>query len=327
MSPGGLSNLLCGVDIEKNENVLVGIENFDDAGVYKISDELALVTTVDFFTPIVDDPYTFGQIAAANALSDVYAMGGKPITALNLLSFPEGVLDKKVAKEIIRGGLERIHAAGAVLMGGHTVKDPELKYGLCVTGTVHPDQVMTNSGAKPGDVLVLTKPLGTGIISTALKRGAADEAALGESTAFMIRLNASAGEAAVKVGVRGCTDVTGFSFLGHLYEVLMASKLGARIQVKEVPLLYKAKEYAEKGFKPGGLNANKEFYSPNVEIKTGESKDLIDILYDPQTSGGLLICIPPAKLEKFMSILESKGENAWVVGEIVSDKPGRITLL
>jgi selenide,water dikinase len=315
------------MDLAVDENVVVGIENLDDAGVYRITDDKALVQTVDFFTPLVDDPYTFGRIAASNSMSDVYAMGGRPLTALNILCFPKGIFDGDVAREIIKGGLERIHASGAFLMGGHTVDDLELKYGLAVTGVVHPEKVITNSGGTPEDVLVLTKPLGTGVISTALKGGLASESAVAEMIASMVELNDVAGAAALDLGVRGGTDVTGFGFLGHLLEILRASHVGARIRVRDVPVFPDAVQYAAMGLRPCGLMSNRSYYEPSVDASSGIPAELTDLLYDPQTSGGLLLCVPPDRIREFLDAAEAGGIMAVVVGEITEEHPGRVELI
>lgn len=267
-------------------DVLVGFDTCDDAGVYRLSPECALVQTVDFFTPIVDDPYTFGRIAAANALSDVYAMGGRPLTALSILCYPaKGDLED--LEQILRGGADTMIEAGCVVIGGHSVNDEEMKFGYAVTGLVHPERVWTNAGARPGDVLVLTKPIGTGVISTALKRGIADPAHVESAIASMCRLNRQEGEA------HGCTDITGFGLLGHAREMALASGVTLEIDASRVPLLPGALEYARQGAIPGGLKNNREFVSCAVEFRRELPPELEALLYDPQTSGGLLVSLPP----------------------------------
>jgi len=269
--------------------VLVGFDTADDAGVYKLTPECALVQTVDFFTPIVDDPYTFGAIAAANALSDVYAMGGKALSALSILAWPaKGDLDDLA--QVLKGGAEKIHEAGCVLIGGHSVADDEIKFGYAVTGTIHPDKIKTNAAARPGDVLVLTKSIGTGVISTALKRGIARESDVEASIQSMLTLNRRACEAMLAFDVHGCTDITGFGLIGHVREMALASRVTIEIEAGAVRFLPGAVDYARQGAIPAGLKNNREFASSCVEGQW----ELNDLLYDPQTSGGLLISLPEA---------------------------------
>ena len=263
----------------------MGFDTCDDAGVFRLSPDLALVQTVDFFTPIVDDPYTFGAIAAANSLSDIFAMGGKPVSALSVLCYP-GKGDIDVLREILRGGAEKMQEAGCVILGGHSVSDDEIKFGYAVTGTIHPDRIWTNAGAKSGDVLVLTKPLGTGVISTALKRGIASEDHVAASIASMLTLNTSPPSA------HGCTDITGFGLLGHGREMAVASGVTLEIDVASVPFLPGALDYARAGAVPGGTKNNREFVSSCVEIGRALAPEIEALLYDPQTSGGLLISGP-----------------------------------
>jgi len=283
-----------------NKNVLVGFDTADDAGVYKLSLECALVQTVDFFTPIVDDPYTFGAIAAANSISDVYAMGGRPISALSILAWPAaGDLDELGA--ILKGGAEKLHEGGCYVLGGHSVADAEIKFGYAVTGTIHPDRIKTNAGARAGDALVLTKRLGTGVIATALKRGIARDADVQASIESMLTLNRAACEAMLQFDVHGCTDVTGFGLIGHSREMALASNVTIEINPRALQFLPGAVDYAKQGAIPGGLKNNREFASSCVE---GEL-DLDDLLYDPQTSGGLLIALPEAdavQLEKLLPV-------------------------
>lgn len=279
--------MLPGVPRLANSNVLVGFDTSDDAGVYRLSPECALVQTVDFFTPIVDDPYTFGAIAAANSLSDVFAMGGTPLTALSILCYPgKGDLDDLSA--ILKGGAEKMIEAGCAVLGGHSVNDEEIKFGYAVTGTVHPDRVWTNAGARPGDVLVLTKPLGTGVIATALKRGLASEAHVEAAIASMLRLNRTAAVA------HGCTDITGFGLMGHAREMALASNVTLEINSAALEFLPGALEYAAQGAVPGGLNNNREFASCAVRIAGDLRPEVQALLYDPQTSGGLLLAQDPA---------------------------------
>jgi selenide,water dikinase len=281
-----LDQVLARIPRVTNENVLVGFDTADDAGVYRLTPECALVQTVDFFTPIVDDAFTYGAIAAANALSDVYAMGGRPITALSIVAYPGGGdLEELVA--ILAGGAAKMGEAGCVILGGHSVNDEEIKFGYAVTGLVHPDRVWTNAGARPGDVLALTKPIGTGVISTALKRGTAAEEHVAASVESMLKLNLCECE------VHGCTDVTGFGLIGHAREMALASGVTLEIEAESVPLLAGAAEYARQGAIPGGLKNNREFASCAVEMTRAISPELESLLYDPQTSGGLLISLAP----------------------------------
>jgi selenide,water dikinase len=314
--------------LRKDPKVLVGLETSDDAGVYQLNDEVALIQTADFFTPIVDDPHTFGQIAVANALSDVYAMGGKPLTALNLVAFPIKTLPSSVLKEILRGGLSKMDEAEVALLGGHTVEDPEIKYGLAVTGVVHPKRILTNASAKPGDQLVLTKPLGTGIIATALKGGMASDGAVTKMVESMVALNRKASEWMRVVGASACTDITGFSFIGHALEMAMASQVGMVVHSRSIPLLPEAMEYARMGLLTGGGHSNRQFFSCRVEADTNLSPLLMDILYDPQTSGGLLISLPSDQAQHLVEALKKEVQmDAWIVGQVVEGPPGKIQII
>jgi len=300
-----------------NENVLVGFDTADDAGVYKLSPECALVQTVDFFTPIVDDPYTFGAIAAVNSLSDVYAMGGKPLTSLSILAYPaKGDLDDLA--EILKGGAEKMREADCVILGGHSVADPEIKFGYSVTGTVHPDRVKANAGAQPGDALIFTKRIGTGVISTALKRGIARESDVEAATESMLTLNRAACEAMLEFDVHGCTDVTGFGLLGHAREMAIASRVTLEIDPRAVQFLPGAVEYARLGAIPGGLKNNREFISSCV---AGNS-EFDDLLYDPQTAGGLLISLAESEATQ----LERNFPAAYRIGRVTvsQEKPIRL---
>ncbi len=307
-----------GLDLPVHPDLIVGLEQADDAGVFRLDDHLAVVQTVDFVTPIVDDPFTFGRIAAANAFSDVYAMGARPITALNIAAFPKKTLPLEVLKKIFEGGLHAIREAGAVLVGGHTIDDPELKYGLCVTGLVHPDHVLTNGGAKPGDALILTKRIGTGIISTAVKNKEAGKEAVSAIIRSMTLLNGTALEAARAAGVRACTDVTGFGLIGHALEMACASGVAMEIDVQKVSFFEKTLEYATRKMVPGGAKANQAFYGPKVENSGGVSEALYDVLNDPQTSGGLLLAVPAEQADHLLGELERRGvEGAALVGRCV----------
>ncbi len=309
-------------------NLLVGIEQIDDAGVYKVRDDLALVQTVDFFTPIVDDPYGFGQIAAANALSDVYAMGGTPITAMNLVAFPIKKMEMEVLRDILRGGLDKMREAEVVLVGGHSIEDQELKYGLAVTGLIRPDEILTNTGARTGDLIILTKPLGTGIINTAQKGGMASPEVVQGTVEIMAALNRKAAEVMRGFRVHACTDVTGFGMLGHLCEMLGEGEIGIKVYQDAVPVMPGAEEYARMGLVPGGTYHNKEFYAPNVEVKEDVSPYLIDILFDPQTSGGLLISVQEEEAEALLRSLQGAGlKDVSIIAEVVTEPQGRIILV
>ncbi len=318
---------MSGLPLSTNPNLIAGMERAEDAGVYKLSDELAIIQTVDFVTPIVDDPYWFGQIAAANALSDVYAMGGKPLTALNIVCFPIKTMDISILQEILAGGVDKVHEAGVVLVGGHSVEDPELKYGLSVTGTVHPGKVVFNTGARVGDRLILTKPLGTGIISTALKNRKADEATVNRAMKSMAALNRKASELMQETGVNAGTDITGFGLLGHAAEMIEGTDAGMVIDSAAVPILPKAPELVGIGMTPGGLQRNREFRQDMVEIDRKVPGYLADILFDPQTSGGLLIAVAPEKADTLLGRLHGAGvEEAAVIGEVVAAPKGKITV-
>jgi selenide,water dikinase len=323
-----LQEILADLPLETDPNLLVGRETSDDAGVYKIRDDLALIQTLDFFTPIVNDPYRFGQIAAVNALSDVYAMGGRPLTAMNIVGFPKKTMDKSVLKEILRGGLEKIHEAGALLVGGHSIEDAELKYGLSVTGIVHPDRVMTNAGAWPGDRLILTKPLGTGIIATALKGKFASPEAEEAMIAVMVELNRKGAEAMEETGAHACTDVTGFGLLGHALEMAVGSRCGLVIRASRVPVIPQAREYAEMGMVPAGTYANRNYCQRSLTVDPGVPAPLQDILADAQTSGGLLIAVAEDRVEALLGRLDAKGvAGAAVIGEVTSGPQGTIRVL
>ncbi len=281
-----------------NANVLVGFDTSDDAGVYKLSPSLALVQTVDFITPIVDDPYTFGAIAAANALSDVYAMGGKPLSALSILAYPgEGNLDD--LEGILRGGGDKLKEAGCVLLGGHSVRDEEIKFGYAITGTVHPDHVKANAGARVGDALVLSKAIGTGVVATALKKGLASEAHVEAAIASMLTLNRAAAEAMAEMDAHGVTDITGFGLLGHAREMAKASGVTLEIDWRSIDFLPGAVDYAKAGALPGGLHNNRDFASCDVTMDAGVPAEIAHLLYDPQTSGGLLISMPESDAANF----------------------------
>ena len=328
MGPEDLDQILKELPIPKDPKVLVGLDTSDDAGVYQLNEEVALVQTVDFFTPIVDDPFTFGQIAVANALSDVYAMGGTPLTGMNLVAFPIKTLSPSILKEILLGGLSKMKEAGVALVGGHSVEDPEIKYGLAVTGVVHPKKILTNAKGKIGDKLVLTKPLGTGIIATALKGKMASEEAVGKIVESMVTLNQTASEWMKKFGAHACTDITGFGFIGHALEMAIASRVGMVIQSKNVPIFPEAMEYAKLGLIPSGAYSNRDFFSCRVEVHSNVPNLIVDILYDPQTSGGLLISLPSCEAEKLVAALRKEGHiHSCIVGEVVEEPRGGIQIL
>jgi selenide,water dikinase len=317
-----LDQVLARVPRWADENVLIGFDTADDAGVYKLTAELALVQTVDFFTPIVDDPYTFGAIAAANALSDVYAMGGRPVSALSILAYPaKGDLDD--LQEILKGGAEKMREAGCSILGGHSVADEEIKFGYAVTGTIHPERVLANAGARAGDLLVFTKRLGTGVISTALKRGMAAPEHVEASIASMLALNRRACEQMLHFEVHGCTDVTGFGLIGHAREMALASGVTLEIETGRLRFLPGALDYARQGALPGGLKNNREFASCAVETTATLASELESLLYDPQTSGGLLIALP----ERDAAALEGSLEGAYRMGRVVEKREKPINLL
>ena len=306
-------------------DLLVGLEAADDAGVFRLTPEIALIQTVDFFTPIVNDPYRFGQIAAANALSDVYAMGGRPLTALNIACFPLKTTPVEVLKEILRGGMDKVHEAGALLVGGHSVEDTELKYGLAVTGVVHPQRVLTKGGAREGDLLVLTKPLGTGVIATALKGRLASKEAEEAAIKVMIELNRGAAEALNGLEVHAVTDITGFGLLGHGLEMAAASKAELTIFASKVPVLSWAREYAAMGLVPAGSHANRRFCENHLQIDPQVGQVDADLLSDAQTSGGLFIAIAPEHGEQLLARLRDRGITAAAaIGEVTGTGAGKI---
>lgn len=308
----------------QSDALIVGTETFDDAGVYRLTPDLALVQTLDFFTPVVDNPRDFGRIAAANALSDVYAMGGRPITALNLVGFPSDRLPMKVLADILAGGADKVAESGATLVGGHTIVDPEPKYGLSVTGTVHPNAVWTNAGAQVGDVLYLTKPLGIGVITTALKSGAVSPALLAEATNIMATLNAAAADAASKVTVHACTDVTGFGFLGHLYEMAAGSQVEITIRAQDVPVIEGTWELVQQGFICGGSRANLNYLQPYVDFDGTVNDETQIVLADAITSGGLLLSIPADEAAAFENEAAKLKVLAAKVGKVTGDGTGHI---
>jgi selenide,water dikinase len=317
MGPGDLSAALAPLPRESDPRLLVGRETFDDAGVFRVSDDLALVQTVDFFAPILDDSYRFGRVAAANALSDVYAMGGEPLTAMNIVGFPEKALPLSVLTDILRGGQDAVHEAGARIVGGHTVTDEELKYGLSVTGRVHPDRILSNANARPGDKLLLTKGLGTGILATAGKRGSLSDAHAEALYASMAALNAEASRAAVALGARCATDVTGFGLLGHASHIARASGVKLRFQYASMPLLPGAREALAAGFVTGGAARNAKWVAAITDWDD-VGDDARALLTDPQTSGGMLVALPSGRVDEYRARVPA----AVVVGEVVASVPG-----
>jgi len=311
MGPGDLSRALAALPLQSDPRLLVGRETFDDAGVFLLSDDLALVQTVDFFAPIVDDPFDFGQIAAANALSDVYAMGGQPLTALNIVAFPTKELPLDVLGAILAGGQAKVHEAGALVVGGHTVVDTELKYGLAVTGRAHPNFLLTNAGAKPGDQLVLTKPIGNGILATAGKRGQLGADAERAMLVAMKTLNGAASRAALAVGSRCATDITGFGLLGHMSHIARASNVTLLLDLDSIPIFPGVKESVKAGFVTDGAKRNAEYLRELVRWQKGSDEDRA-ILHDPQTSGGLLVCISRSRTPEYLSRVAGSA----VVGEV-----------
>jgi len=318
---------LCGIEFPTDSNVLVGLDRADDAGVYRITDDIAMIQTVDFFTPIVDDPYWFGQIAAANALSDVYAMGGEPKTAMNLVAFPIKEMDIAVLRQIIQGGLDKMREAGVVLVGGHSVEDKELKYGLSVTGFIHPDRILTKKRLQEGDRLVLTKPLGTGIVNTAIKGGLASADVIQRVTRLMATLNRDAADIMVRYPVHACTDITGFGLLGHLAEMISDTLLGIKLMSKEIPFLREAVDYAGMGLVPAGTYKNREFRECMVDFAPSVDRFVQDILFDPQTSGGLLIGVAKGSAGELLAELQKNGiEGAAIIGEVMAEPRERIVV-
>lgn len=313
---------------QNHPDLIVGFNQADDSGVVRLSDDTALIFTVDFFPAVVDDPFVFGQVAAANALSDVYAMGGTPLCALNIVSFPTHVLPMEILGDVLRGGAEKVNEAGAVIVGGHTIKDNELKYGLAVTGTIHPDRIMEISGAKPGDRLILTKPLGSGIYSTALKNGALDKDRERLFYSTMSALNSVAGREMIAARASACTDVTGFGLLGHALEMAQSSDVTIRIETGALPLLSGVLDYARQGHFTGGGMSNREFALDEILVEGDLSGEMEMLLYDPQTSGGLLISVPAGSAESYVETLHTQGVgSASIIGEVMEAGKKRIELV
>lgn len=312
-----LLKALAKVEILQDENVLVGYETADDAAVYRLDEERALVQTVDFFTPLVDDPYLYGQIAAANALSDIYAMGACPLLALSIVAFPQGKQPEEMLGSILRGGADKMREAGVPVIGGHSIQDAEIKFGYCVTGLVHPDRFYTNAGARAGDQLLLTKPIGTGIIATGLKFGKASPEAVEEATRWMLQLNRTACEKLHRYDVHSVTDVTGYGLLGHACEMAVASGVTLHLEAGRVPLMESVEELAQQGMLAGGIRANRNYVEGKIDWN-GLSLLQQQILLDPQTSGGLLLSLPPASARELQSELHSEGRFAALIGRVAA---------
>lgn len=329
MGPGDLDQALCGVEVPNDPNVITGFKGSEDAGVYRLDGETALVQTLDFFTPVVDDPRIFGRAAAANSLSDVYAMGGKPITAMNIVCFPSKKLGVTVLRAVLQGGLDILMEAGVALVGGHSVEDNEPKYGLSVTGIIHPDRVMKNSALQPGDRIVLTKAIGTGLVATAIKGGLAAQESIDAMVKSMCTLNRAASEAAIDLRVKACTDVTGFGLAGHLVEMARASKCHVRLASATVPILPGAIDAASMGLVPGGTHANRQYFGGWTAIDSQVSPVRVDLMFDPQTSGGLLLGIPAARADELLNALRERGvESATEIGEVLRAAPeGRVEIV
>ncbi len=327
MGPGDLHEALKDLPLISDPNLIVGMEHADDAGVYRLRDDLAIIQTVDFFTPIVDDPYTFGRIAVTNALSDVYAMGGKPLTAMNIVCFPVGKMDIGILREILRGGIDQMRLAGVLLVGGHSIEDDEPKYGLSVMGIVHPDRVLANRGAMPGDRLILTKALGSGIVSTAVKGGVADPALQRRSISTMMELNRTAAELVAKRNdIHACTDITGFGLLGHAMEMIEGTQTGMKIYAASIPYFEGIRELVEMGIVPAGLVRNRKFREHQIEKGTCPYW-MVDILFDPQTSGGLFVSVAESGAKELLSDMHNTGlSDAAIIGEVISAPQGKIII-
>ena len=305
----------------------MGLEKGDDAGVYRISDDVALIQTLDFFTPIVNDPFVFGQIAAANALSDVYAMGGRALCAMNIVCFPVKKMDISILQDVLRGGLDRITEADATLAGGHSIEDDEIKYGLSVTGIVHPDRVITNRGTRRGDALIITKRIGTGIVGTAIKAGDADAEAEEEIIESMIVLNRAPAEAMARFDVHACTDVTGFGLLGHASEMIEDTDVGMRIFSSEIPLFSGVLDHFSNGLAPGGLFRNRDFRKHMIDCDSSVPDDVYHLMFDPQTSGGLLIACSKDDADNLVQEIRKRGAaSAAIIGEVIQSPAGRILI-
>ncbi len=327
MSPADLDIILNGLNFPTSARTLVDRSDNDDSGVYKITNDIAIVQTVDFITPVVDNPYLYGQIAAANSLSDIYAMGAKVDTALNIVAYDNCHLTKEILHEILRGGIDKVREAGGVVLGGHTIEDLEMKYGLAVTGTVHPNKILRNNTIMPGDNIILTKPLGLGVITTSIKADEAPQSAIDKAVFHMKYLNKTASELAVEVGVNAMTDVTGFGLLGHLYEMINKAS-SIQIDFNSVPFIEESYELAEMGFFPGGSFRNERYYKPHVEVQNKSiAAHKLMLMFDAQTSGGLLISVPHEKANLLLDKLRSAGiEWAVMIGEVNNSAENNIVV-
>ncbi len=317
--------MLSGISQPFDPNVIIGLKDRDDAGVYRIGEKLAIIEHMDFFTPIVDDAFDFGQVAAANALSDIYAKGGRPLTAMNIVCFPSDTMDLSVLRDIIRGGVAKLNEAKVALLGGHSVMDPELKYGLSITGIIDPERVVTKRGARPGDVLILTKPLGVGIISTATKAGVADDKTVALAMKQMTALNKRASELMMEHQVHACTDVTGFGFLGVVAEMLEPTANGMFIFASKVPLLPNVHEYVKEGVIPAGTHRNRDFRASMIESRLPD--ETMFILFSPETSGGLIMAVPEIEGDTLVTEMRKAGIDAAIVGEVTSAPAGKIKVV
>ncbi len=326
MKPEDLVQVLSNLQGFHDDRLMVGLDTSDDAGVLRHDDHTALIQTVDFFTPIVDDPFTFGQIAAANALSDIYAMGGEPLTALNISCFPSSQLELGILREILLGGKDKLDEAGALLLGGHTIEDQEPKYGLSVLGKVHPDRIVTNAGAREGESMVLTKPIGGGVVATALKAGIVSSEEEENMVAVMSSLNKNAAEAMQEVGVSAATDITGFGLLGHAHEMAAASGVALEIVFDQVPVILGAWDLIARDVLPGGSRANYKYLEQWLSFPDGFSQNRKYMLCDAMTSGGLLISLPSKREEKLLNLLQQRQVTAFVIGRVTAGKPGTISI-
>ncbi|MHC4598162.1 MAG: selenide, water dikinase SelD [Planctomycetota bacterium] len=328
MSPEDLARLLDQIPTVHDENVLVGEGTVDDAGIYRLTDDTCLVQTLDIFPPVIQDPYLYGQIVAANALSDVYAMGGKPVTALNLVGFPTGQLPLEILAEILRGGADKVKEAGCVLIGGHTWRDAEIKYGLSLTGVVHPERIVSNANAKPSDRLILTKPIGTGVITTAIRGGGVPPELERRISLGMARLNKSASEKMLAHGVTAATDITGFGLFGHAAEIANASDVTLRFRMEDIALFPGAVQFSREGFLPGGSKKNKTYLEAQVALDPSIPEEVTDLLFDAQTSGGMLICAPKGEAEALLKEIREGGDpEAMEVGEVLPREDVSIRLV
>lgn len=326
LGPGTLDKALCGLKQPNYPNLIADFKTSEDAGIYKVSDDIALIQTTDFFPPIVNDPFTFGQIAAANALSDVYAMGGKPITALSIVGYPKDTLEMDHLRKIMEGGLNKLIEAGAALVGGHSLDDPELKFGYAITGIIHPDKVLRNNTLKPNETLILTKPLGTGTINTAMRAGKASDSAIKEAEKSMTMLNKTASEIIQGYPVSACTDVTGFGLLGHACEMMSGTNAGIKINFQAVNLFPDTMKYITEKFIPAGTGRNKRYRMSYIDNSDEISKDTLYTLFDPQTSGGLLIAVPDEFSNEILKKLEETGHTASAIGK-TTNRAERIEII